>query len=123
MIQPAKTSHTTQIDVGKNILYDTEDFQYYNHSCDPNFYHDFKSMKSFALRDIKKGEELTRFYCCNEWAMVAPFMCSCGAKECCKFVGGAKHLSLKKLEEYAPYLAPHVKGLLQRDIDALVSKL
>eukprot|EP01084_Bolivina_argentea_P049577 91173_1 len=53
-IVPKKTSHSTQIGVGKNIIYDCEDFQYYNHNCDPNFYHDFNEMKSFALRTIKK---------------------------------------------------------------------
>lgn len=80
-------------------------------------------MKSFALRDIKKGEEITRFYCQNEWIMVQPFMCSCGAKNCCKYIAGAKYLSIPKLQEYAPYLAPFVKTMLEKDIADLKSKL
>eukprot|EP01084_Bolivina_argentea_P211987 360443_1 len=122
-VTPKKTSHTSQIDVNKNVLYNIEDFRYYNHACDPNFYHDFHKMQSFALRDIKIGEELTRFYCCNEWVMVAPFFCSCGAGNCCKYVGGAKYLSVLKLQEYAPYLAPHIKIMLKKDLIDLVSKL
>ena len=123
MVSPVKTSHSTQIDIDKNVLYNIEDLRYYNHSCDPNFYHDFDKMQSFALRNIKKGEELTRFYCCNEWEMVAPFMCSCGAENCCKFIGGAKHLSIPNLQRFAPYLAPHVKVLLKEEIDDLVAEL
>ena len=80
-------------------------------------------MKSFALRDIKKGEELTRFYCCNEWEMVEPFICSCGADNCCKYVAGARHLALPKLMEYSPYFAPHIQQLVKKDLSLLDKKL
>ena len=109
--------------MNKNIIYDLKDFTFYNHSCSPNFYHDFQKMTSFALRNIEKGEELTRFYCCNEWEMVAPFNCKCGANNCVKLVGGAKHLHIQKLSEYAHYLAPHIKILVKREIDTVISTL
>ena len=66
---------------------------------------------------------MTRFYCCNEWVMVSPFICSCGAKNCCKYIAGARYLPIPKLLEYSPYLAPFIRTMLKKDIDTLVSKL
>eukprot|EP01084_Bolivina_argentea_P305824 528356_1 len=120
LVMPQKTSHTMQIGVNKHILYG---MKYCNHSCDPNVYHDFKNMKCYALRYIKRDEELTRFYCCSEWEMVAPFLCLCGSGRCCKYVGGAKYLSLQTISQFAHYLAPHIKSLLREDIKLVTAKL
>jgi SET domain-containing protein len=56
-----------------------------NHSCDPNVGLVLPTNKPRewgveALRDIKKGEDLTFFYPSTEWDMAQGFDCSCGAK-------------------------------------------
>jgi uncharacterized protein len=56
--------------------------EFVNHSCDPNLYVRFngKRIYYYALRAIKKGEELTidyRFEASNY-----PVPCRCGAKTC-----------------------------------------
>jgi uncharacterized protein len=61
---------------------DGNDFKYLNHSCKPNAYLRIyrKSVEIYALREIKKGEELTVDY------GVTPhkrgMLCHCGADKC-----------------------------------------
>jgi uncharacterized protein len=61
---------------------DGNDFKYLNHSCKPNAYLRIygKSVEVYALREIKKGEELTVDY------GVTPhkrgMQCHCGAEKC-----------------------------------------
>lgn len=56
-----------------------------NHSCNPNVYE--KERIGYALRNIKKGEELTINY--DKIAYIEKtFRCKCGAKDCRKVVKG-----------------------------------
>lgn len=58
-----------------------------NHSCNPNVYE--KKRIGYALRNIKKGEELTIDY--NKIAYIEkPFFCKCGSKNCRKIIKGKK---------------------------------
>lgn len=65
--------------------------RFINHSCDPNckvleWKVDHKSVLGiFAIRDIRRGEELTFDY--NFKAFGAPTQCFCGASKCKKFLG------------------------------------
>lgn len=52
--------------------------RYVNHSCEPNTMV-FKNNSDVAVRDIKKGEEITSDYGGN--GMVS-FRCGCGSKNC-----------------------------------------
>lgn len=59
--------------------------RYVNHSCDPNVTE--KERTAYALRDIKKGEEITIDY--DKIAYLEkPFECHCGSDNCREFVRG-----------------------------------
>lgn len=60
---------------------------YINHSCEPNV--EERDRIGYALRDIKKGEEITIDY--DKIAYLEkPFECRCGSKNCRGFVRGRK---------------------------------
>ncbi len=72
---------------GRYIDGDTDDnpVKYINHSCDPNCESEQDGKRIFivALRDIKKGEELTYDYHLQvEEDDEDPYTCRCGAREC-----------------------------------------
>lgn len=51
--------------------------KYVNHSCEPNT--KAKNNCDVAIRNIKKGEEITSNYSKNS---LMPFKCICGSKKC-----------------------------------------
>ncbi len=53
--------------------------RYVNHSCEPNTF--VKDFCDFALRDIKKGEEITSDYA-KEPEPNMNMKCTCGSKNC-----------------------------------------
>jgi len=59
-----------------------------NHSCRPNTIYD--GLNVIALRDIRKGEELTLDYSHLLDESAAPFDCTCGAPQCKKRISGDK---------------------------------
>ena len=77
-----------------NKKYDLDgDFHYntarlINHSCNPNCEVDGKGLKLwiFALRDIKKGEELSYDYGFGYDKDYKQFVCKCGAKNCVGYI-------------------------------------
>ena len=77
-----------------NNRYDLDgDFEYnkarlINHSCDPNCEVDGKGLKLwiFALRDIKKGEELSYDYGFAYDKDYKQLLCKCGAKNCVGYI-------------------------------------
>ena len=87
--------HEDYIGNSKYII-DLSPASYMNHSCDTNTYYEYKvigKIKVIALRDIKKGEELTHDYqiCATDqidnpdhWTL----KCKCGSKKCRKTVTG-----------------------------------
>lgn len=83
---------------------DTEDIHLINHSCNPNCWiiNFKKKVFFFALRDIKKGEELTISYLlppkdktCNP----CNHDCKCGDKNCT----GTMHLSREKFKMWQKF--------------------
>ncbi|PIY97210.1 MAG: hypothetical protein COY66_00760 [Candidatus Kerfeldbacteria bacterium CG_4_10_14_0_8_um_filter_42_10] len=56
--------------------------RYVNHSCDPNT--EVINNCDIALRDIKKGEEITSDY--GKDNVFIHFECNCGSKNCRKFI-------------------------------------
>ncbi|MBW3014626.1 SET domain-containing protein [Candidatus Woesearchaeota archaeon] len=93
-------------------------YSYMNHSCDPNVYvkHlSMKKMKYYAMRNIRKGEELTYDYGANAlegfdkigWKS---FKCACGSKKCRKIVFSNFFKLPKRLQKnYFQYLPPGIK--------------
>lgn len=76
--------------------------KYINHSCDPNCYSDIinNQIWIFALRDIKKGEELTYDYGFQRvgWEQRP---CLCGIDDCFGFVVSNEHWSsIRKTKRY-----------------------
>jgi len=77
-----------------NNRYDLDgDFDYntarlINHSCNPNCEVGGKGLKLwiFALRDIKKGEELSYDYGFGYDKDYKQFACKCGAKNCAGYI-------------------------------------
>ena len=59
-----------------------------NHSCSPNCEVDGKGLKLwiYALKDIKKGEELSYDYGFGYDENYKDFVCKCRAKNCCSYI-------------------------------------
>ena len=59
-----------------------------NHSCDPNceVLEDNKKLWIFAMRDIKKNEELTYDYGFSFDKDYKQYVCKCGAKNCVGYI-------------------------------------
>ncbi|MDD5391979.1 MAG: SET domain-containing protein-lysine N-methyltransferase [Thiothrix sp.] len=87
----------------------------FNHNCDPNCGVK-RTSELFALRDIRKGEELTFDYSTTvaptDWTM----NCQCGAAQCRQRIGSILTLSRPALERYkqAGALQDYMKRLLKR---------
>lgn len=63
-----------------------------NHSCDANTA--YKGLNVYALRDIKKGEELTLNYALFLDEHMEPFMCTCGSANCKGYITGTPESSV-----------------------------
>lgn len=70
---------TIQVGPSKHV-YLNSDFNYLDHSCDPNIKVDIKQMAYFALKDISAGDDLSFFYPSTEWDMDQSFECWCGSQ-------------------------------------------
>ena len=85
-------------------------FRYLNHSCDPNA--GFKTPHRFyAMRDIKKGEELTADYSTIEYVDFWEMKCHCGAQNCRKIVRSVQFLPKRKYKQYLPYIPRFLQNL------------
>lgn len=87
--------------------------KFINHSCDPNAYD--KNGILTAMKNIKKGEEITYDYSINgleDWRMV----CKCSSKNCRKIVTGKfSRLPEKLQKKYFPYLEDwYVKEVMNK---------
>lgn len=107
------------LQVGKRTYIDLDKISHaFNHSCDPNT-GIRKRSEMFALRDIKKGEELTYDYSSviapTEWKM----KCKCNSKNCRKILGDILSLPKKQIEHYKKIgaLQKYMKPIL-RDIES-----
>ncbi len=67
-----------------------------NHSCNANTA--YKGLNVYALRDIKKGEELTLNYALFLDEHMEPFMCTCGSENCKGYITGTPKSSVTNRE-------------------------
>jgi SET domain-containing protein len=84
-------------DIDGNVPYNTARF--INHSCDPNTEIEIRRGKIWviALRDIKKGEELSYNYG-YDFEDYADFRCYCRTKQCVGFIMAEEHWPKLKRE-------------------------
>ncbi|MCF7834316.1 MAG: SidA/IucD/PvdA family monooxygenase [Candidatus Pacebacteria bacterium] len=87
-----------------------------NHSCNPNCGIKLNNSGGYslvAMKEIKKGEEITWDYAMSEWESIAleNTNCKCGSSICRGAVGGYKDLSLKIKQKYIGFTAPYLKYL------------
>ena len=68
-------------------------WQFLNHSCEPNGYMNIAEYSFCALRDIRKGEEITFNYLTTEYELARPFRCDCGSAKCFGIIRGNKFLT------------------------------
>lgn len=96
-----------------------------NHSCDPNCYINFEQKPNepvlVALRDIKKGEELSFDYNTTDDNLVDPnsmhaFSCRCQAPNCLGEIKGFKSLTFEQKREISPFLAPFLRKKYEEEI-------
>lgn len=110
------SDESVQIDDDKFIdstYYYTSD--YVNHSCNPNTKIDFENLNFVALKNIKKGEEITYNYLATEYDMVRDnldFDCKCGSKKCFGRIKGFKFLTKTQKLKIKPLLSPFLKKKL-----------
>lgn len=94
--------------IGKNkYLLSEPPAKYLNHSCNPNA--GIKGTKDLvAMRDIKKGEEITYDYAmvgADDWTL----KCRCGEPGCRKIIGRYKDLDRKIKQRYSKFVPKWVK--------------
>lgn len=73
-------------DIALDASVNSNELRFINHSCDPNVYmrRAYRKVEYYALRNIKKGEELTCDY--GETHHEGTLPCKCGAKNCRGFI-------------------------------------
>src|SRR2546423_1930911 len=76
---------------------------YINHSCDPNAGLKDKIIV-VAMRDIKKGEEITIDYSLTEADPYWKMRCKCGSRNCRKVIRSIQFLPEELYRKYVPYV-------------------
>jgi len=99
--------------------------KYINTSCDPNVYSktDMTSgiRRAYALKDIRKGEEITWDYAINSWEeWKVPAICNCGSVNCRRMIRG-NYFSLPRDVQlrYLPLLDEPFRRRYEREIRLL----
>jgi hypothetical protein len=105
------------LQIGKRTYIDLDRVsRTFNHSCDPTAGVRNRS-ELFALRDIKKGEQITYDYS----SIIAPtefrMRCFCGSKKCRHIIGDIRSLPKGQLEFYKK------SGALQKYMKKIVKEL
>lgn len=81
--------------------------EHYNHNCEPNSGF-IDSLKLVAIRDIKKGEEITIDYAMLMTTRMFDFHCNCGSKNCRKIVTGDDWKIKELQKKYGNYFQPYI---------------
>lgn len=109
-------NHLDYVGKGKYVV-DYSMASFMNHSCNPNCYVKIRTNYKrdiYALRDIKKGEELTHDYTATSIDQFGKsfwkFKCNCESKNCRKIIHG-DFLKMPKnwQRKFYDYLPHHIK--------------
>lgn len=76
--------HFTSFQEGSYWLFPSPE-RYVNHSCEPNVNPNFKERGDFAIKDIKKGDEIVTDYTKDDVPGLK-MKCNCGSKNCKKII-------------------------------------
>ena len=79
------TKHSLHLD--RKIIEATGVLRNLSHSCDPNAFFKDDERWLYALKDIKKGNEITIDYERTESIISAPFLCLCDSPNCRRVIG------------------------------------
>jgi len=81
--------------------------EHYNHSCDPNT--GFKdSITLVAIKNIKKGEEVTIDYATCMTTNMFNFKCNCDSNNCRSFITGNDWKLINLQKKYKNYFQPYI---------------
>lgn len=99
---------------GKNVYVDPiPPGLFINHSCNPNL-GILGRIRFAAMRDIRKGEELTFDYSISEdseWEME----CLCGEKTCRRVIRGIRSLPMETYTKYLPYIPKYFQKIYKEE--------
>jgi len=100
MVTSGKEYIDDPLQIGRRTYIDLDEFsRSFNHSCDPNVGMRKRS-ELFALRDIKKEEQINFDYSLTiaptDWEM----KCKCGSDKCRKVLGDILSVPKKRRDEY-----------------------
>lgn len=100
-------NHTIQ--VGRSRWRDSKGLaRFINHSCDPNC--GIKGLYNVvAMRDIKKGEQITWDYEMTEKSDWWRMRCKCGSPLCRKWIGNYKNMPKKIRQKYKGFISRWLK--------------
>ncbi len=99
--------------------------RFINHSCDPNCYvlTDLGSglRRTWALKDIRVGDELTWDYALNIWEeWIGPVPCHCGAGNCRRTIQGNYFTLPRAIQRrYVPLLDLPFKTRFAKELQSL----
>jgi len=105
------------LQIGRRTYIDLDEFsRLFNHSCNPT-----AGMRNvseiFALRNIKKGEQITYDYSLTIAPTVWEMECKCGSKNCRKTLGDVRSVPSDRIAEYKKV------GALQRYMKLLLKEV
>lgn len=98
----------------KNVWIDPDyPFNYLNHSCNPNL-GIYGKMKFVALKNIKRGVELTFDYSTSEYDLhwgKRGIKCNCGSRVCRRHIRSIQFLPKKIFKKYLPYIPKYFQNV------------
>lgn len=120
-IRAGKEDQADSLQVGFELDMDLDRLSNsFNHSCDPNAGHR-KISELIAIRDIKKGEEITYDYSAtigpNVTTDVWTMECACGTKKCRKVIANVLSVPKKQLQSYIK--AGSLQDYIKRELEII----
>ena len=122
-VNSGKENIDDPLQIGRRTYLDYDELsRTINHSCDPNC-GVRKVTELFALRDIKKGDEITYDYSSVIAPTVWQMKCKCGSKNCRKIIKDVLSIPKRQREKYKKLGAfqTYMKVLL-KEVDAGIYK-
>jgi hypothetical protein len=101
----------TWVPIGRNLwMAPGFPIKFMNHSCDANL--GFKTPRRvYAIRDIKKGEELTIDYSTVEYVIFWKMRCHCGSSKCRHWMTSIQLLPPGVYKRYLPYIPGYFRKI------------
>lgn len=104
-------SYPNWVGISKGVWIDpVYPYQFLNHSCNPTAGIKGK-ISMVAIRDIRKGEEITVDYSIIEGDKLWEMKCSCGEKNCRGIIRSIQYLPKSSFDRYMPYIPRYFQGL------------